>query len=350
MSWTEKLKTVLRDPAWASIRAIIAFLALIASPFVLWYFGGQTPKPTTTSNKLLIYSHTTKNLTDLPAALAGKTRILVDGKDEKDVRLYEYFFEFQGDRPIRSADFETSIRGVVPAGRKILAVQQSRGSSRPLSRLGENGHFETKAEPAIDCDVRRIDESSFQVMPLLVNPNDWFKVEIYTATAAATDAKTANFVENKRPDSDPEITWSCRIAGVQCQPTQEYEIVFAHLPSGSSDPLDASISSYEGWSVYFLVLGTISNLTLMLGLSRRARVEIASPTIRMLLFAGAVFLSMATSEILADWWFHHNSLTRQPFYSNLLLLLDLATIVALAVIAIVKRQSPRAGSGTSIVT
>jgi len=70
----------------------------------------------------------------------------------------------------------------------------------------------------------------------------------------------------------------------------------------------------------------------------------------MLLFAGAVFLSMATSEILADWWFHHNSLTRQPFYSNLLLLLDLATIVALAVIAIVKRQSPRAGSGTSIVT
>jgi hypothetical protein len=230
MSWKEKLKTVLRDPAWASIRAIIAFLALIASPFVLLYFSGQPHQPPTASNKLLIYSHATKNLTDLPDALAGRTRILVDGNEEKDVRLYEYFFEFHGDRPIRTADFEIPIRGVVPVGRKILAAQQSKGASRPLSRVGENNEFKIVEEPAIDCDVRKLDDTSFQVLPLLINPNEWFKVEIYTA-AAGTGAKSPNFAENKREDADSEITWSCRIAGVQCPPTKEYQVVFANLRS-----------------------------------------------------------------------------------------------------------------------
>jgi len=34
----------------------------------------------------MIYQSSTKNLTDLPHTIAGRTRILIDGKDEKDVR------------------------------------------------------------------------------------------------------------------------------------------------------------------------------------------------------------------------------------------------------------------------
>jgi hypothetical protein len=70
----------------------------------------------------------------------------------------------------------------------------------------------------------------------------------------------------------------------------------------------------------------------------------------MLLFACAVFLSMATSEILADWWFHDNSLKTQPFYSSLLLFLDLAIIVALAITAIARRRPQNEGSDTTVLT
>jgi hypothetical protein len=340
--WKEKLKTSLRDPAWASIRAIIAFLALLASPIVLWYFSSQTtPKTSISSNKLIIYQSNTKSLTDIPNTIAGRTRILIDGKDERDVKLYEYIIDFQGDHPIRAGDFEAAIRGLVPSDRKILAVQQSKdtGSESVLSipgRVGKTGNLERASEPQIECEIRKVDETTFEVVPLLINPNDWFRIEIYTATVTGTkESKSSPPTSISRFS---EIAWSCRIAGVQCPAPRDYDALLRALVPDPTDPLKVSISAYSGWSVYFIVLFTISNLIVLLALARRTRVAITSPTLKLFLFAVAVFLSMATSEILADWWFNAHSLQDQPFAATLLFLLDLAVIVALTGICIARRK------------
>jgi hypothetical protein len=357
MNWeriTSTLKKILRDPAWASLRVLVAIVAIVSS-FVIYRLSTSKPENPGNSNRVIIYSATNKNLTDFPSTVAARTRILIDGKDEKDVEFYEYVFDYQGDRPVRTSDFDVPIRGSVPADRKILAIQQSQGASSALStptRVDKDGYLQPAREPQIPCEIQTTDQRTFEIKPLLMNPNDWFRVEIYTA-AVTTDAKAPKSPgatdEKHIPTIEPnaEITWSCRIAGVQCPADRDISALLATLTrrSDSTDPLDATISRYEGWSVYFIVLFTISNLLLLLLLSRRTGLVRTRPSMQAFLFALTVFLSMATAEILADWWFNDNNLKSQPTASSVLLLLDIATIISLILTVITKRHQDSAAAG-----
>jgi hypothetical protein len=334
------LKNILRDPAWAGVRVLVAIVAIVVSVFVVWYFRPPALDNSTKSNRVAIYKNDIKNLTDFPNTVAARTRILIDGKDERDVRFYEYIIDFQGDRPVRTTDFETPIRGTVPPDRKIIAVQQSLAdkiTSEP-TRRDKAGHLLLRAGPQIHCDIYTTDQRNFEITPMLMNPDDWFRVEVYTSAATIAsekEPKSAKATGVSTTDVgavSPEITWSCRIAGVACP--SERELSFS-LPidlsdSDSHDPLDASINEYQGWPVYFIVLFTIGNLIIMVVLAKRTLHRVG-PVGQLALLAVAVFLSMATAEILADWWFHDHSVTAQPAAARVILTMNCLCFIFLAV-------------------
>src|SRR6266571_585972 len=110
MSWrgfTSTLKKVITNPAWASV--FVAIIA-VAVTIVIHLLNSSKSQNETFENKVMVYSTTDKTLTDFPSAVAGRTRILIDGKDEKNVKFYEYIIDYHGDHPLRTSDFETPIR------------------------------------------------------------------------------------------------------------------------------------------------------------------------------------------------------------------------------------------------
>ncbi|HEU4712543.1 MAG TPA: hypothetical protein VFS76_13305 [Pyrinomonadaceae bacterium] len=58
--------------------------------------------------------------------------MLIDGKEEKGLRLYIFRLEYKGQEPMRPSDFEIPLRGQIPNGRKLLGVQKSSTLEGPL--------------------------------------------------------------------------------------------------------------------------------------------------------------------------------------------------------------------------
>jgi hypothetical protein len=183
-----------------------------------------------------------------------------------------------------------------------------------------------------------------------LNPDDWFRVEVYTAAlteeSKPSRSSTANVPATATDNSVPypEITWSCRVAGVKCPASRldPYILLAALSGSAPTDPLEASISAYSGWSVYFIVAFTVLNLIVLILLAKQTGLVRLRQTAQLILFAFAVFLSMACAEVLADWIFHENSLKTQPTAASVLLITDIIAILLLAFVgtAIHRKSSP----------
>lgn len=285
------------------------------------------------ANILRIYSPTgNKSLTDFPNSVAARTRILIDGKDEEDVRYLVYIFLYDGERPIRTTDFEVPFRGVLPGNRKIIGVQQSLETGLGIYKFGTN---------QITCEIQQIDQRSFEIKPLLMNPGDWFKVEVYSSALPQNDAGKSGAGQKTVVDQNvgsettmPDVSWSCRVAGVRCleaPPIIDQARLLAEDGSGWKEPLQVTIRSYSGWAIYFIVLFTIFNLVVIVVLARRTSLAESHAAIQFLAFAVGIFLSMAAAEILADWFFHGNTLMEQPAFSPILLLIDIGAFLALGI-------------------
>lgn len=170
MTWREfssSVKSVLRDPAWASIRVFVAILTLFSSVFVVWYFRTPAPESSMKANNLRIYLTNSKALTDVPKTVAARTRVLIDDKEEKDVRFFEYIVDYQGDHPLLKADFEAPIRGRVPENRKIIAVQKSEGSDSIWvpQRIDKKGQRKSTEGAQIAFEIQVTDQRSFEIRP-----------------------------------------------------------------------------------------------------------------------------------------------------------------------------------------
>lgn len=117
-----RIITKLRDPIWQAIGALIALIALVTSFFIgnLVFRGQQSGR-----NRLMISSQTSQELTDVPTPVNKRMQVLIDGKEEKGLRLFIFRLEYKGQEPMRPNDFEIPLRGHIPDGRKLLGVQRS---------------------------------------------------------------------------------------------------------------------------------------------------------------------------------------------------------------------------------
>ena len=105
-----KVKRVLGDPVWQSIAAFIAFMTLIVT---LLGIVLVRPHPQGT-NRVIFSSDTSKELTDFPEPVSNRMQILIDGKEERAIRLFIVRVEYKGEQPIHLGDFEGPIRASIP--------------------------------------------------------------------------------------------------------------------------------------------------------------------------------------------------------------------------------------------
>jgi hypothetical protein len=329
------LKKKLRDPIWQAIGALLALVGLFV-PFFIGSSTNNSPNPLSSpdSKEVMIYSTTSKSLINFPETLSARTRLFIDGKEEQDVKLYIYFIEYKGVNPLRKGDFEVPIRGSVPQDRKIITVQKSLDPTGPLKLDKESGSIREERAAPIDFDVSLKDQHNFEIKPMLMNPGEWFKVEIYTSarlpdTKAAKSPVTMNTPDKKVSSQNlsSEITWSCRIADIKCPAPFRLEldhIRFNEVPWF----LQFQIRHY-GWAIYFMVFFTVLNVILLLILAKSARVIQPMSVKEILIFSLGVVSSLAVSEILADWLFNHNNLNKQPFISRMQLLAHVILFIVL---------------------
>ena len=335
------IRKKLRDPIWQAVGAFIGFVAILAS-FVIAYI--TAPPQRFGLNRLMISNQTSKELTDFAEPVSKRMRFLIDDKEERELRLFIFMIEYKGDQPVRSSDFAIPIRGTIPSARKLIAVQKSTNLEGPLRLDKETGRIHHDEKPAINFEVNLLDQQTFEIKPLLMNPGEWFGLEIYTA-AQAPDEPTVG----RAPQQDAtekyktlysELSWSCHVAGVECPGSVDLNRDLDFIGGDAPWFLQVNIS-HEGWSVYFILLFTILNLITMVLLGKAAGLGAASPVIQLLLFSLAIASSVSSGEVAADWLFPGTFEAildlGQPLYAYIIFWLNVVIIFGLAAVSFWKR-------------
>jgi hypothetical protein len=343
---TDSLKKKLRDPIWQFFGVLLALITLLSSLIIAYLVF---PTGRSTPSRVMIATETAKDLTDFPEPVSKRMRFLIDDKEERDLRLFIYRIEYKGDQPIRSWDFEKPMRGTIPTTRKLVAVQTSPNLEGPLRVDRETGRAERDTKPPINFEVSIIDPQTFEIKPVLMNPGEWFGIEIYTS---AQDSDNSKLPAPTPPDQaektrrlHSEISWSCHVAGVQCPGQWDFGLDFEFL--GTDAPWFLQISvDHEGWAVYVIVLFTVVNLLLMVLLAKTARLGEARPAIQVILFSLAIASSLASAEVATDWLFPDRILgvvfdLGQPLFAYTIFWLNVSIIIGLAAISILKKKRVR---------
>jgi hypothetical protein len=322
------LKRKARSPLWQPFGVGVAILAI----FIGYFIGSRSQPPG--PNRLVISPESAKELIEFPGSVSRRTKVLIDGKEERDLRLFVFRIQYKGNRPLVSGDFEGPLRGEVPAGRRLLAVQRASNLEGKSEFDSASGHYVKDTSKPIETEPRVVDLQHFEVKPVLMNPGEWFGIEIYTSSN--NDPTSSPTPELSSSDKYSllarEVTWGCHVAGVKCPSSLDIELDFpqyAHAPWFLEVHL-----IHRAWGVYALLFFSTVNLLLLVGLSKRTRLGGFRLPTQLGLLAIAVPLSFSTGEILT-----YKLVTQYPISMeqewgvyvvagvDLLILVDLATVV-----------------------
>src|SRR6266404_1073944 len=249
-----RLKRALRNPIWTPIGVFVAFTSLIVTILVSNWFLQRGPSA---PNRLIISSDTQKDLTDIPGPVGDHLKFLVDGKEERDLRLFIFRVEYVGDQPLRPGDFSTPVIGRVPTNRKLLAVQKSANLSAPRRYDRQTQAMRDNPHPPATFEASILDAHSFEIKPFLMNPDEWFGVEIYTSTIDPDKYVPPKDSTEKYKELSSEVSWSCHVANVQCPAAIDLESDYGFVRQ--PDFLEVSVI-HMGWSVYFIIIFDVLNL------------------------------------------------------------------------------------------
>ncbi len=327
------IKKKLRDPIWQFIGVILAFISLLIPLIIASLLSSPTQQ---IQNRIIISTETAKELTNFPEPVSKRMRIVIDGKEERDLRLFIFRIEYKGKDPLRSADFEIPIRGRIPSNRKLVGAQKALNLEGPYRLDKETGHLEREKKPAISFEVEILDTHSFQIKPVLMNPGEWLGIEIYTAAADSSDSAAPADSAERTVSLYSEIEWSCHVAGVECPGTLDLD--FDYFGLNTPWYLDVNIN-HKGWAVYSILLFSIISLLLMVLLGKAAGLQAAPPIIQIILFSIAISSSIASAEVAADWLFEDMFYSGQPIYAWVIFWFNILIIIVLAIIAFLKRRN-----------
>lgn len=330
------LKKKLRDPIWQSIGVLIAFIGLLTPLIVSRFFWSA---PEASSNRIVINEQTSKFLTDLSGPGGKEIRYYVGDKEERDLRLFVFTIDYKGVGPVRPGDFYTPLRAHLATSRKIIGVQASSKPDPPMRFDRDKGNLEQETRPPTSFEIETLDSHNFQIKPLLMNPREWFAIEIYTAAANPdSPAPPKDPVERYRLLSS-EITWDCHVAGAQCPGELDLKVDYGD-PLKEDVPLMLQVSiRHEGWGVYLILVFSVFGLLLMVLLAKSAGLQRTSPVIQIVLFSLAIALSIASAEVASDWLITDRILgvvwdEGQPVYAYIVFWTEVCIILALAAVSI----------------
>lgn len=330
----KRLFDIVRDPAVATLLGVISILSAIAIAYIT--FPSPPPRK---DNTLRLFPESSQELTDLLSRVGSQTKVLIDGKEQKNLRLNVYLFDYDGEQPLRPSDFAEPLVGKLPAGRRIVAIQKSSDQKGPLRFTSDSVEFEPS--PPLNFEAKSPDPQTCQISPLLMNPHEWFRVEVYTSSQdSATESPQAQgktkLEEQARVSLYGDITWSCRIAGVVCSADRLPRYTPSRLEIPDFLRADSSLS---GWAVYFVVMFNALNL-LLIGMLMRAVSQKPSTIKYAMIIAVAATTSIVFSDGLTLWISEGENPLTQPNIARLFYVIHILLLAWLVYRAKRKKRRP----------
>ena len=353
----------LRDPIWQFFSVVAAFV-LFALPLTFsYFFSSNEPVPFVQKESLQIGTYIATGAS-VPNSISSRTKIVIDGKEARDTQLSIYYFKNSGTKPITKESIVMPITGTIPSDRKILSigvltagsptvVVQSQVNSQKGEALNKINlvdlYPDTEIPKPIKVEIKIINENSFEIIPTLINPSEWFGIETLTAlkempslsnSSSAKNSKISpqpsptfsfNDVENRiRPKNleKGEIEFSCRIINVECPDKFVYD-------GKISVKYKFQIQHYDK-AIYFIVIFNSFSLIFFLILINQTENWKSQTNKGLLLYIFLTLLSLANAEILADYFFNDNDLSTQPRISTVGLIMY-GLIVILILLPLIKK-------------
>lgn len=304
----------------------VGVLATVALALIGFYLTKEKPR---FQNRLTFSTETSKKVIDFPESVGGRTQILIDGKEERDLRLFVFVIQYRGEVPLVTDHFAEPIRATLPGTRKILVVQSASNIDRPRILDKESRQLVDSPTPANRFAVRRIDEQHFEIEPLLMNPDEWFAVEVYTAAknSSSAAAQTLTSLEQYK-ELQSEVTWECHLVGASCPGPPMLDALEAF---GFNSPAVFQIFIYHrGMAVYALILLSALNFFVLGFFSVATGIAKLSNYKKLGLASIAVVLSICTAEFFTAYVLDEPPFNERPIWLLVIAIIDLAVIVELA--------------------
>lgn len=325
----ERIQTRLRDPIWQFVGVVITVVSILLPLILITRDDMKYP------NRIMISSQTSKVLTDFPYPINKRFQFVVDGNEVYDLHLHVYLVEYKGKAPIRAVDYETPITANIPSDRKLISVRQATNIEGPVKFDKEKNRLARSEQPAIDFDAQIVDDTTFHIKPVLMNPGDWYGIEIYTSRS------NINVQSNQLDKSKSiysEISWKCHVAGVQCPGIIDLDIDFDHYRDSVPDFMDVSIY-HNGWAVYFILVFSVVSIISYVIFTNHERFDKFSNFTRYSLFSVAIVFSIASAEVAADWFFEDPIFKHdQPLFAYIIFWLNIVIIIVLALIKALNKK------------
>ena len=147
---------LLRDGIWQFVGALIAVLSIVAA-VVLYYLQKQR-------KEFAFGALSSRSLLTVSDELSGRVSVLFDQEPVTDIRLIVLGGKNSGDKPILATDFERPLSVGFGPQAKVLAASLTKQS--PLN---------------LGADVQT-DRTRITLTPLLLNPGDYFVVQLLVAS------------------------------------------------------------------------------------------------------------------------------------------------------------------------
>jgi hypothetical protein len=166
----DQILTILRDPVWQFIGAILAFLAIIVSA-IIYYFQRQ-------KRELAFGLLRSRRVVAISDEVSSRVSVHLDGHPVSNVHLLEFGLKNSGQQAISTKDFEQDMVLLFPMGCSILSVDIVRKNPHDLAT------------------VTGFKENSVFVQPHLLNAGDFAVIQVLASMQA------------------PSFTTSVRITGI----------------------------------------------------------------------------------------------------------------------------------------
>ena len=308
----------LQNPLWQGIGAIVSIIALIVSSFITYDIYQKSVQ----ISELTIERGYSFDPIDFGESSNRRIKMSVNGEPISNARVYYYTLTNTGKTPITPNDYTEPIKISIKKPFRILTVEKS--TSKPKSIVNE---------------WSKIDDSSFQLKPLLLNPRDSFTTLVFVSTQAnksanketKTDSSKKTLASNETNSDDDmnpqqllktEPIWTARIVNISDLKITKY----GQRREEEAKSLGIFYTTFHqrGWGVYRFAGLTLILFTIGLFLGVQFGVLQKPSLIYYVLLSSLMGLSVVTADNFAS---RIEGEDVQPIVSNFSVILYLFLLI-----------------------
>lgn len=259
---------VLSNPSWSGIGVIISVIGVGLSVLISYDIYRRSTQ--------LSNLHVEREYWSIPFGYGDSVHrhvsIAIDGVSAKSVIVYSYSIQNTGHAAILPNDYIEPIRVVTQSPWQILTVE---GADSSIT--------------GIKSEWTKVATDTFQMKPMLLNPNDRIRFLVFT-----TNAEKVVTYEDAFSTPIPDPQWSARIINIPSLDVTR--------PKSARETSGLGIfyfsTSFEGWSLYWFAI--ISILLFVVGIelhNRFLRLPVTTWKYRFVIIS-VMCLSLATADTI----------------------------------------------------